>query len=349
VPITPSSVRRRLRSRSALSCADPITRRVMLVIPTRHWYQPDMAAIKKVDAIWVDGQLVPWDNATDHVLAHTMHYGVGAFEGVRAYQRADGRTHVFRLRDHIERLLDSCTICTLDVPYTVDQLMKACTDVVRTNKMKECYLRPLVYLGYGALGLGSFEPPVRTMVACYEWGSYLGEEGLKKGIKCMVSGFTRANSNSVMNKGKICGQYVTSVLAKRMAIKSGFEEALMCDPQGMVAEGTGENIFIVKSGVVRTPPLSAAILGGITRDTIIALLREGGIEVREDMIARDELYTADEVFLTGTAAEITPVRDIDHRKIGRGEAGPTTRRIQEQFFSVVKGNDSKHDAWLTYI
>jgi branched-chain amino acid aminotransferase len=305
--------------------------------------------MKKVDSIWLDGQLVPWDAAAEHVLAHTLHYGVGAFEGIRAYQRADGRSQIFRLREHLQRLMDSCVICTMDCPFTIDQLEKACMDVVRANKMASCYLRPLVYLGYGALGLGSFEPPVRTMVACYEWGSYLGEEGLKKGIKCMVSGFTRANSNSVMNKGKICGQYVTSVLAKRMAIKSGFEEALMCDPQGMVAEGTGENIFIVKNGVVRTPPLSAAILGGITRDTIIALLREGGVDVHEDMIARDELYTADEVFLTGTAAEITPVRDIDHRKIGRGEAGPTTRRIQEQFFSVVKGNDSKHDAWLTYI
>ncbi|HEX4449955.1 MAG TPA: branched-chain amino acid transaminase [Kofleriaceae bacterium] len=305
--------------------------------------------MKKVDSIWLDGQLVPWDAASEHVLAHTLHYGVGAFEGIRAYQRADGRTQIFRLREHLQRLMDSCVICTMDCPFTIDQLEKACIDVVRANKMLSCYLRPLVYLGYGALGLGSFEPPVRTMVACYEWGSYLGEEGLKKGIKCMVSGFTRANSNSVMNKGKICGQYVTSVLAKRMAIKSGFEEALMCDPQGMVAEGTGENIFVVKNGVVRTPPLSAAILGGITRATIIALFGEAGIEVREDMIARDELYTADEVFLTGTAAEITPVRDIDHRKIGRGEAGPTTRRIQEQFFSVVKGNDSKHDAWLTYI
>ena len=164
---------------------------------------------------------------------------------------------IFRLREHIERLLDSCTICTMDVPYTREQLMTACVEVVRANKMPSCYLRPLVYLGYGALGLGSFEPPVRTMVACYEWGAYLGDDGLKKGIKCMVSGFTRANSNAVMNKGKICGQYVTSVLAKRMAIKSGFDEALMLDPQGYVAEGTGENIFVVKHGVVRTPPTSA--------------------------------------------------------------------------------------------
>ena len=308
-----------------------------------------MALLKKVESIWLDGQLLPWDSATEHLLAHTMHYGVGAFEGIRAYQRADGKTHIFRLREHIERLLDSSVICTMDVPYTRDQLMAACAEVVKTNKMTSAYLRPLVYLGYGAMGLGSFEPPVRVMIACYDWGSYLGDEGLKKGIKCMVSGFSRANSNSVMNKGKICGQYVSSVLAKRMAVKSGFEEALMCDPQGMVAEGTGENIFIIKNGVVRTPPLSAAILAGITRDTTIQLLREQGVEVREDMIARDELYVADEVFLTGTAAEITPVREVDHRKIGRGEAGPLTRRLQESFFSVVKGNDAKHDHWLSFV
>ncbi len=318
------------------------------MIVTPHWYEGDMG-IKKVDTIWVDGSLVPWDQASEHLLAHTMHYGVGAFEGVRAYQRADGRTHVFRLREHVERLLDSCAICTMDCPYSREQIMQACIDVVRANKMPSCYLRPLVYLGYGALGLGSLEPPVRTMVACYEWGAYLGDEGLKKGIRCMIPGFTRSNSNSVMNKGKICGQYVTSVLAKRMAIKSGFEEALMLDPQGYVAEGTGENIFVVKHGVVRTPPTSAAILAGITRDTVIQLLREQGVEVREDAIARDELYTAEEVFLTGTAAEITPVRDIDHRKIGRGEAGPVTRRLQESFFSVVKGTDTKHNDWLTFV
>jgi branched-chain amino acid aminotransferase len=305
--------------------------------------------IKKVDTIWIDGRLVPWDSAAEHLLAHTLHYGVGAFEGVRAYQRSDGRTHIFRLREHVDRLLDSSAICTMDCPYTREQLMAACAEVVRANKMSACYLRPLVYLGYGALGLGSLEPPVRTMVACYEWGSYLGDEGLKKGIKCMISGFTRANGNAVMNKGKICGQYVTSVLAKRMAIKSGFEEALMLDQQGYVAEGTGENIFVVKNGVVRTPPTSASILSGITRHTAITLLREQGADVREMMIARDELYTADEVFLTGTAAEITPVRDIDHRKIGRGEAGPITRAVQESFFAIVKGNDTKHDHWLTFI
>jgi branched-chain amino acid aminotransferase len=306
-------------------------------------------SIKKLDKIWIDGSLVPWDQATDHVLAHTMHYGLGAFEGIRAYQRADGRTMIFRLREHIDRLLDSCNVCMIDSSYTRDQLMAACVDIVRVNKIPACYLRPLIYLGYGALGLGSFEPPVRTIVACYEWGAYLGDDGLKYGVRCQVSSFSRANANAAMNKGKICGQYVSSVLAKRLASKSGFDEAIMLDPQGYVAEGTGQNIFMVKNGVVRTPPTSSAILAGITRDTTIQLLREQGVEVREELIARDELYIADEVFLTGTAAEITPVREIDHRRLGRGEAGPLTRRIQETYFSIAKGSDSRHDHWLSYL
>ena len=305
-------------------------------------------AIKKVESIWVDGKLVPWDDATDHMLAHTLHYGVGAFEGIRAYQRADGRTAIFRLREHIDRLYDSSTIVTLEPTFTRDQVMAACAEVVRANKLPACYLRPLIYLGSGALGLGSFEPPTRTMIAAFEWGAYLGEDGAKKGIRCMVSGFTRANSNAVMNKAKVCGQYVTSVLAKRMALKSGFDEAIMLDPQGFVAEGTGENIFIVKNGIARTPPTAAAILAGITRDTVICLMKERGIEIREEAMSRDELYTADEVFMTGTAAEITPVREIDHRKIGRGE-WPVTRALQEAFFAVVKGGDTKHDHWLHHV
>jgi branched-chain amino acid aminotransferase len=304
--------------------------------------------IQKVESIWIDGKLVPWDDANDHMLAHTLHYGVGAFEGIRAYQRTDGRTAIFRLREHIDRLFDSATICTLDIPYSREQVMEACAEVVRSNKMTSAYLRPLVYLGAGALGLGSFEPPVRTAVAAFAWGAYLGDEGLKQGIRCLISGFSRANASSVMNKGKICGQYVTSVLAKRLAIKSGYEEALMLDPQGNVAEGTGENIFVIKHGIARTPPLSGSILAGITRDTAIQLLRERGVEVREEHVARDELYIADEVFLTGTAAEITPVREIDQRKIGRGE-WPVTRSVQESFFAVVKGGDTKHDHWLHYV
>lgn len=305
-------------------------------------------AIKKVESIWIDGKLVPWDDATDHMLAHTLHYGVGAFEGIRAYQRADGKTAVFRLREHIDRLFDSATICTMDIPFTREQVIAACAEVVRTNKMTSAYLRPLVYLGAGALGLGSFEPPVRTVVAAFEWGAYLGDEGLKKGIKCLVSGYTRSSSSSIMNKGKICGQYVTSVLAKRLALKSGYDEALMLDPQGYVAEGTGENIFVVKNGVVRTPPLGAAILAGITRDTAIQLLRERGVEVREEMIARDELYTADEVFLTGTAAEIIGVTQIDQHD-GKGNItkstrissseGPITKTLRLKFREIATGNN----------
>jgi branched-chain amino acid aminotransferase len=324
-----------------------VNRYLYLALAAGGWYDRTMA-IKKVESIWIDGKLTPWDEATDHMLAHTLHYGVGAFEGIRAYQRADGKTQIFRLREHIDRLFDSALICTMDIPYTREQVIAACAEVIRSNKMGSAYLRPLVYLGSGALGLGSFEPPVRTVVAAFEWGAYLGDDGLKKGIKCLVSGFTRANSNSVMNKGKICGQYVTSVLAKRLAIKSGFDEALMLDPQGYVAEGTGENIFVVKHGVVRTPPTSTAILAGITRDTAITLLRERGVEVREEMIARDELYTADEIFLTGTAAEITPVREIDQRKVGRGE-WTITKALQETFFAIVKGGDTKHDAWLHFV
>jgi branched-chain amino acid aminotransferase len=306
-------------------------------------------AIAKVEKIWVDGTLVAWDDASEHVLAHTLHYGLGAFEGIRAYRRADGRTAVFRLDEHIDRLFESCHICSIDVPYTRAELRDACVEVLRVNKLSSAYLRPIVYLGGGALGLGSLEPPVRTVVAAFEWGAYLGEEGLKKGIRCTVSGFRRGNIDAFMSKGKICGQYVTSILAKRAAIKAGYDEGILLDAQGLVAEGTGENIFLVKGGVIRTPPTSASILAGITRDTIIALARELGYELREQSFTRDELWVADEIFLTGTAAEVTPVREIDDRRIGNGEPGPVTRRLQDTFFSIVTGDDAKHDAWLTYV
>jgi branched-chain amino acid aminotransferase len=305
--------------------------------------------IAKVEKIWVDGSLVAWDDASEHMLAHTLHYGLGAFEGIRAYQRADGRTAVFRLGEHIDRLFESCHICTIDVPYSRAELVEACLEVLRVNRLSSAYLRPIVYLGGGALGLGSFEPPVRTVVAAFEWGAYLGAEGLAKGIRCTVSGFRRGNIDAFMSKGKICGQYVTSILAKRAALKAGFDEGILLDAHGLVAEGTGENIFLVKGGVLRTPPTSAAILAGITRDTIIALARELGYEVREQSFTRDEMWTADEVFLTGTAAEVTPVREIDGRRVGSGEPGPITRRLQDHFFAVVKGADDKHESWLTYL
>lgn len=305
--------------------------------------------IKKVEKIWVDGELVNWDDANEHMLAHTLHYGVGAFEGIRAYQRADGKTAVFRLDDHIDRLFNSCHICTMTVPHSRRQLVEACVEVVRVNKLANAYLRPFVYLGAGALGLGSLEPPVRAVVAAFEWGAYLGAEGLNKGIRCIVSGFRRGNVDGVMSKGKINGQYVTSVLAKREAIKSGFDEAIMLDSQGMVTEGTGENLFIVKKGTIYTAPTSSAILDGITRATIIELACELGHPVVERTFTRDDMWIADEVFLTGTAAEVTPVREIDHRQIGSGEPGPVTRRLQDRYFDIVKGSDRDHDRWLTFI
>jgi branched-chain amino acid aminotransferase len=313
-----------------------------------------MALIKKVEKIWVDGKTLPWDDAQEHVLAHTLHYGLGAFEGIRAYRRADGKTAIFRLAEHIDRLFESCQICTIDVPYTRAQIADACKQVIRENKLEAAYLRPLVYLGYGAMGLGSLEPPVRTVIAAYEWGAYLGDEGLKKGVRVKVSAFRRGAIDSFMSKGKICGQYVTSILAKRDAIKQGFDEAIMLDAQGAVAEATGENVFMVKKGVIYTAPLSSSILAGITRDSIIRISRDLGIEVREQTFTRDELWCAEEVFMCGTAAEVTPVREIDHRKVGAGECGPITRRVQEAFFDIVKGDALKGDKaryadWLAYV
>jgi branched-chain amino acid aminotransferase len=305
--------------------------------------------IKKVDTIWLDGTLVNWDEATEHVLAHTLHYGLGAFEGIRVYERADGRSAVFRLDEHIDRLFASCHIATIDVPYSREQIKAACLEVLRANQLKSAYVRPLVYLGAGALGLGSLEVPTRTLIAAFEWGAYLGEAGLKQGIRVKISGFRRAGVDSFMSKGKLCGQYVTNILAKRDAIKSGYDEAIMLGADGLVAEGTGENVFVVRGNVIRTPPTTAAILDGITRDTAITLARELGYEVREQSVTRDELWTADEVFLTGTAAELTPVREVDDRRVGKGEPGPVTRRLQDHFFAVVKGDDRDHDHWFTFL
>ena len=309
--------------------------------------------LKPVDKIWLDGTLVPFTQAQVHVLTHTLHYGVGAFEGIRAYKRPDGKGAIFRLADHIERLFGSCHICMMDVPYTREQIAAACVETMRVNKMTEAYLRPLVFLGDGELGLGSTGNPVRVAVAVYEWGAYLGEEGLRRGIRAKVSSFTKGGLNSTMAKGKICGQYVNSVLAKREALKGGYSEAILLDGNGLVAEASGENVFVIKRGKLKTPPLSSAILEGITRDTVITLAREAGLVVEETTFARDELYLADEVFFTGTAAELTPVREIDDRQIGAGECGPVTRKLQDAYFEAVKGRAGKekpsHPEWLTFV
>jgi branched-chain amino acid aminotransferase len=309
--------------------------------------------LKPVEKMWVDGHLIPFAQAQVPVLTHTLHYGLGAFEGIRCYRRADGRGAVFRLAEHIDRLFDSCHICTIDVPFAREDLVKATVETLRANKMNEAYVRPIVFLGDGELGLGSMGNPVRVVIATYEWGAYLGEEGLRRGIRAKVSSFTRGGLNSTMSKGKICGQYVNSVLAKREAIKAGYAEAILLDDNGLVAEASGENIFLVKKGKLRTPPLSSAILAGITRDSVLQLAREHGLVVEESPFARDELYTADEIFFTGTAAELTPVREVDDRKIGAGECGAVTRKLQDAYFEAVKGKAGQekpsHPEWLTFV
>ena len=284
--------------------------------------------LKPVKKIWMDGALVDWTDAKVHILTHTLHYGVGAFEGIRCYRRSDGRSAVFRLAEHIDRLFESSHICTIEPPYSREEIAAACLDTLRANDMIEAYLRPLVYLGDGGLGLGSRDVPTRVALAVYEWGADLGEDGLKKGIRAKVSSYQRGGLNSLMSKGKITGQYVTSVLAKREVMKAGYDEAILLDTFGHVAEASGENLFMVKRGRIYTAPLGSPILNGITRDAMITIARDLGLVVEERTFARDELYTADEIFLTGTAAELTPVREVDDRRIGNGEVGPITRKVQ---------------------
>lgn len=302
--------------------------------------------IKKVAKIWLDGKLIPWDDANVPILTHTLHYGLGVFEGVRFYETGDGKTAVFRLREHLQRLHDSARILTMEIPYSTDQLREACKETIRVNKLTKGYLRPISFIGDGEMGLYAMNNPIRTAIIAWEWGTYLGEEGLKNGIRAKVSSFTRHHVNSTLNKAKACGNYINSILAKREALKAGYEEAILLDAEGYVAEASGENIFIVKNGRVKTPPTGASILGGITRDAVCTLLEDNGTKVAYEKFARDEVYLADEVFLTGTAAEITPIREVDDRKIGSGKPGPVTRRIQELFFSVVRGDNSKYRDWL---
>ena len=305
--------------------------------------------LKPTEKVWMEGRLVDWNDAHVHLLTHTLHYGLGAFEGIRCYRRSDGRSAVFRLTDHIERLFASCRIATLEPAFTPSDLVAACLETLRVNKMTEAYLRPLCYLGDGGMGIGA-NVDTRTAIAVYEWGAYLGDEGLKKGIRAKISSYVRGGMNSMMSKGKITGQYTTSVLAKREVMKGGYDEAIFLDTVGHVAEASGENLFMVRRGQIITPPLGSPILAGITRETLITIARDHGICVEERTFARDELYTADEVFLCGTAAELTPVREIDDRRIGDGSPGAVTRRVQEAFFAEVRSAATpKYAAWHTWL
>lgn len=296
--------------------------------------------------IWFDGKLVPWDEARVHVLSHSLHYGSSIFEGIRAYRCSDGGSEVFRLRDHCRRMLDSAKIVRLKLPYGADDLARACLEVLEANDLPQGYIRPLAFVGYGEMGVFPGHNPVQTIIACWPWGAYLGPEALENGISIKTSTFTRSHINANMSKAKAAGNYINSILAKIEARDDGYDEAIMLDASGYVSEATGENIFIVRDNVIKTTPLTS-ILAGITRDSVMKIARDMGYEVLEQQFTRDEAYTADEVFLCGTAAEITPVREIDHRIIGAGHRGPVTKRLQEEFFRIVKGEVPAYKDWLT--
>jgi branched-chain amino acid aminotransferase len=301
-------------------------------------------------SIWLDGKLIDRASAGHvSVLAHTLHYGLGAFEGIRAYRREGGETSVFRLREHVDRLFDSCKLIQIEPTVSRSDVCRGCVDVLRRNKLDAGYLRPIVLLGEGAMGLYPQGNPVLTFIAAWAWGTYLGQDALEKGIRCKVSSYSRPHPNTAFARGKLTGQYIVSVMAKREVKAAGYDEALLLDHNGNVAEGSGENVFIVKDGRLITPPLTSAILAGITRDTVLALAREEGIVVQEQSFPRDALLLADEAFLTGTAAEITPVREVDERAIGDGRVGPVTRLLQERYFALVRGARQDHPEWLTLV
>ena len=304
--------------------------------------------IKKSELIWMDGQMVPWAEAKVHVLTHSLHYGVAVFEGIRCYPQHAGGGAVFRLREHVKRLFESAHICLMELPFTEQQIFQACIDVLKANHMVEGYLRPIAYFGDGLMGVGAVNP-VKVAVATWYWGAYLGEEGLKKGIRVKISSYTRMHPNSDPTRAKVAGHYLNSVLAKREALLGGYDEAVLLDQQGFVGEATGENLFLVKNGVLYTPPAEGGILEGITRASLMQIAHDQGIKIAEKTFSRDFLYCADEVFLCGTAAELTPVREVDNRKIGAGEMGAVTRSLQQTFFRAVRGQEPRYAEWLSHL
>jgi branched-chain amino acid aminotransferase len=303
--------------------------------------------------IWMDGELVDWRDAKIHVLSHTLHYGCGAFEGVRAYKTADGGTSIFRLAEHTERLFNSAKILRMKIPFSPEQLNEAQKQVVRENKLESCYLRPLIWIGSEKLGVSPKGNKIHAMVAAWSWGAYLGEEGMRRGIRVKTSSYTRHHVNITMTQAKSVSNYTNSILANMEALDDGYDEALLLDASGFVSEGAGENIFVVKGGVVYTPDLSAGALNGITRNTILHICKDLGIELVQKRITRDEVYISDEAFFTGTAAEVTPIRELDRIEIGNrgdgGSRGPITEKIQSAFFDIVNGKNPKYAHWLTKV
>ena len=305
--------------------------------------------MEKTEKIWLDGKFVPWHEANVHVLTHTLHYGLGVFEGVRCYQIKNKKSAIFRLHEHVDRLFNSAIVLGIDIPFSQKEIFAAIQLVVRKNKLKECYIRPIVFLGHNQMGLNPNGVDVRVAIAAWPWGTYLGDEGISRGIRVRISSFTRHHVNITMTRAKACGHYVNSILAKTEAVRDGYDEAILLDSQGYVSEGSGENIFLLSKGRLKTPALSCSNLEGITRDSVFDIAKHLKIEVEEGRVTRDELYIADEVFLTGTAAEITPVREIDNRTIGNGKRGKATTRIQKMFFEIVHGSHAKFKKWLSEV
>ncbi|HNR12844.1 MAG TPA: branched-chain amino acid transaminase [Thermodesulfobacteriota bacterium] len=298
------------------------------------------------EKIWMDGTFVDWNQANVHILTHTLHYGWGVFEGIRCYQCADGSSAVFRLKEHVDRLFDSAHIVSIPVPYTREQISEAILETLRVNKVKEAYIRPIIFIGDGEMGIYVKKLNVRVAIAVWGWGAYLGAEGLNKGIRAKVASYTRLHVNAQMTKAKVVGNYVNSILAKREVIVAGYDEAIMLDTAGYVSEASGENVFFVKNGTIKTTPLQS-ILPGITRDSVLTIVRDKGYPLREERFTRDELYLAEEAFFSGTAAEITPIREVDNRMIGPGIPGPITSDVQATFFDTVRGKVDRYRSWLT--
>jgi branched-chain amino acid aminotransferase len=297
------------------------------------------------EKIWFDGEMVPYEKAQVHVLAHSLHYGLGVFEGMRCYRCDDGRSAIFRAREHIRRLLDSAHIVEMPMPYGAEELLKASAEVVRANGFVECYIRPIAFYGEGEMGLAARGNQTRVAIAAWPWGAYLGSESQERGVRLKTSSFVRFHHNSMMPAAKVSGHYVNSILAGYEVRRHGYDEALMLDAQGFVAEGAGENLFVIRDGMVRTPPL-VSVLPGITRDSVIRILRDLNVPLVEQFFPRDALYVADEAFVTGTAAEVTPVCELDDRTVGIGKPGPVTLKVREVFEAAVRGRDARYKDWL---
>jgi branched-chain amino acid aminotransferase len=304
--------------------------------------------ITEAEKIWKDGALVEWADANVHVLSHAVHYGSGVFEGIRAYETTRGAA-VWHLDEHLKRLFRSAKLYHTDIPYSREAITQATKDVIRANELNACYIRPLVLRGYGEMGVNPLQAPVNVVIAVWPWGAYLGEEALEQGVRIKISSWRRNSQNSLPAAAKADGQYLNSVLAKVESLKAGYDEAIMLNEAGFITDGSGENVFAVRDGTIFTPPTQAGCLDGVTRNSVITLAREADYDVREENLVRTDLYNADEVFFTGTAAEITPIREVDDRVVGAGHRGPVTKELQDAFFAATKGEDSRHPDWLTFV